>query len=85
MSIREFFNAILDFNLLWIVGIIVGLIVIVFVIWLVYEMIDTFYESLPQSSKNYIKNVKFSITGFLDWFFILALLSLILIFFISFL
>ena len=28
MTIRELFNAILDFNLLWIVGIVVGLVVI---------------------------------------------------------
>ena len=31
MTIRELFNAILDFNLLWIVGIVVGLVVIVLI------------------------------------------------------
>ncbi|CAN1536785.1 hypothetical protein MCEZE4_01619 [Burkholderiaceae bacterium] len=31
MTIRELFNAILDFNLLWIVGIVVSLVVIVLI------------------------------------------------------
>ena len=51
MSIRELFNAILDFNLLWIVGIVVG----IFLIWLLVDMVDSFYKSLPQSGKDFVK------------------------------
>jgi putative effector of murein hydrolase LrgA (UPF0299 family) len=64
MSIRELFNAILDFNLLWIVGVVVG----IFLIWLLVDMVDTFYESLPQSGKDFVKVMNsFGILSFFTW------------------
>jgi hypothetical protein len=77
MTIRELFNAILDINLLWPVGIFVGILVMFVVGGLLSDMYEKFYESLPQGGKDFMKVM--NSFGILSWWIWL----MIFIFFIS--
>ncbi len=82
MTIRELFNAILDINLFWIFGIFVGIVGIFIVIGLVTDIYDKFYESLPQTGKDFIKVMNsFGLLSWLIWLILCVVIigSLLLI------